>query len=87
MGRRKPQVPFRPSAGRRERCYNVYFKELIMEKFREWYVDNQDAITWFLVGFLVYGGIDQLAKGNYGSALLDFGLAYANYFMNRVRIQ
>jgi hypothetical protein len=57
-----------------------------MEKFRQWYVTNQDAITWFLVGFLTYGGIDQLARENYTGALIDFALAYGNYAMNRVRL-
>lgn len=57
-----------------------------MEKFRLWYVTNQDAITWFLIGFLVYGGIDQLARGNYISALIDFGLAGLNYAFARVRL-
>jgi hypothetical protein len=58
-----------------------------MEKFRNWYVTNQDAITWFLVGFLTFGGFDALVRGDYGTALLNFVLAYANYFMNRVRLQ
>lgn len=57
-----------------------------MGKFREWYTTNQDAITWFLVGFLTFGGIDQLARGDYGMAALNFALAYANYAMNRVRL-
>jgi len=57
-----------------------------MKKFREWYITNQDAITWFIIGFLTFAGIDALVRENYGSALLNFVLAYANYLMNRVRL-
>lgn len=57
-----------------------------MSGFRNWYVRNQDAITWFLIGWLCWSGIDQLARGNYGWAALDFGLAYFNYKMNAVRL-
>jgi hypothetical protein len=57
-----------------------------MNSFRNWYIRNQDAITWFLIGWLTWGGIDQLARGNYGWAAADFGLAYFNYKMNSVRL-
>jgi len=54
-----------------------------MNKFREWYIRNSNEITWFLIGLLVSGGIDSLARGNYGHAALSFGIAYLNYFMNK----
>jgi hypothetical protein len=57
-----------------------------MSGFRDWYSRNQDAITWFLIGWLTFAGLDQLGKGNLGWAALDFGLAYFNYKMNSVRL-
>lgn len=54
-----------------------------MNKFREWYINNSNEITWFLIGLLVSGGIDSLVRGNYGNAALGFGIAYINYFMNK----
>lgn len=54
-----------------------------MSKFREWYLSNTTEITWFLIGMLVTGGIDSIARGNYGSAALCFGIAYLNYMLNR----
>ena len=54
-----------------------------MNKFREWYTTNSNEITWFLIGLLVSGGIDSLARGQYGNAALSFGIAYLNYFMNK----
>lgn len=54
---------------------------------RDWYVRNQDAITWFLIGWLTWGGIDQLSRGHYGWAAVDFLLAYGNYKLNAIRIE
>ena len=54
-----------------------------MSKFREWYMSNATEITWFIIGMCVTGGIDSLARGNYGSAALSFVLAYLNYALNR----
>jgi hypothetical protein len=53
--------------------------------FRNWYIRNQDAITWFLIGWLVYGGLDNLATGRYGWAALSFACAYANYKIGKMQ--
>lgn len=58
-----------------------------MNAFHDWYVRNQDAITWFLIGWLVYAGFDCLARGSYGWAAFDFVLAYVNYKFSAVRLQ
>lgn len=52
-----------------------------MSKFREWYVRNQDAITWFLIGLLTSGMLEQLGKDNYWLAALSAVLILANYKM------
>ena len=57
-----------------------------MNKFREWYVTNQDAITWFLIGTLTVTGLHELAKSNYVSAAVSFSLAVVNYALRRVRV-
>ena len=57
-----------------------------MNKFREWYVGNQDAITWFLIGFLTMQGLNELAKGDYVWAGISFVIAYANYAIRRQRL-
>lgn len=57
-----------------------------MSKFREWYVTNQDAITWFLIGLLTSGGIDQLARGDYLWAGVSFAMAYTNYALRKIRL-
>jgi hypothetical protein len=51
-----------------------------MSKFRLWYITNQDAISWFIIGLCVGQGIESLAAGNYSSAALSFGVAALNYF-------
>jgi hypothetical protein len=57
-----------------------------MNKFREWYVTNQDAITWFLIGVLTVTGLHELAKGDYVWAGISFVVAYANYAIRRFRM-
>jgi hypothetical protein len=56
-----------------------------MNAFKQWYIRNQDAVTWFLIGWLTFAGLDSLAQGNYISAAISFVLAYANYALRRVR--
>jgi hypothetical protein len=55
-----------------------------MNNFKTWYVDNQDAVTWFLIGLMTSIGIDQLAQGDYMRAGFSFALAYVNYALRRV---
>jgi hypothetical protein len=52
-----------------------------MNKFRQWYLRNQDEITWFLIGFLAATGVERFSTGNWLGAVLFFGLAYLNYFL------
>jgi hypothetical protein len=50
-----------------------------MNSIRQWYLKNHTEITWFLIGFLVMAGLQDLSVGNYLGALISFGLAYINY--------
>lgn len=52
-----------------------------MEKFRIWYLTYQSEITWWVIGWLTFAGIDSLARGNYISFVFDAALAYFNYYM------
>jgi hypothetical protein len=36
-------------------------------------------ISWFLIGMFIAFGINDLGKGDYLSAVIDFGLAVANF--------
>lgn len=53
---------------------------------RNWWIRNQDAITWFLIGWLAFGLLDNLVKGQYGWAAFDAALIYLNYKLIRVRL-
>lgn len=57
-----------------------------MSKFRMWYVENQDAITWFIIGLLVSNGFTNLSHGNLGWAVFDFGIALLNFSLRRQRL-
>lgn len=56
-----------------------------MRAFLDWYNDNYDAITWFIIGFLTMGGITRLERHQYEEALLDFFLAGVNYWLMKRR--
>lgn len=51
----------------------------MFNKFKFWYNDNYSQITWFLIGFLTWAGLDDLGKGNYTGAVISFGIAFINY--------
>jgi hypothetical protein len=50
-----------------------------MNKFRAWYLRNYEAITWFLIGWLVLAGIYEFSQGEYVSALVLWAVALINY--------
>ena len=50
-----------------------------MEKFRIWYTNNYLAISWFIIGFLVAAGLDDLSRENYSGAVISFVIALINY--------
>jgi len=56
------------------------------DNFRLWYISNQDAISWFIIGYLVSSGMTNLACGLYGSAILDFIIAGINYKLSSFRM-
>jgi hypothetical protein len=57
-----------------------------MNKFKTWYVTHQDAITWFLIGWLTMQGFHELAQGDYVWAGISFVLAGINYAFRRIRL-
>jgi hypothetical protein len=58
-----------------------------MSNFRSWYIRNQDAITWFIIGWLSMACLDSLIRGSYGWAAVQALLAYGNYKLNSVKMQ
>lgn len=58
-----------------------------MSKFREWYITHQDAITWFIIGVCCMAGLGSLAAGNYVNAVINFGIAALNYFLNDYKMK
>lgn len=55
--------------------------------FRDWYLKHQDAITWFLIGFLMCSGFVNLSNDRPGWACIDFSIAFLNYFFVRQKEQ
>ena len=58
-----------------------------MNAFRDWYIRNQDAITWFVIGLLTSAFVEHLVKGQYIWALVDAVLIYINYRFSKIRLQ
>jgi hypothetical protein len=59
----------------------------MMNSFKNWYVRNQDAITWFIIGWLSLSCINSLAAGNLVWAAISAGLAWLNYKLASVRLR
>jgi hypothetical protein len=54
-----------------------------MKSFFAWFQDNSTQIAWFLIGFFVYGAVDNFARGNWYGAGINLLFAGMNYFINR----
>jgi hypothetical protein len=54
-----------------------------MDRFRAWYLRNYEAITWFLIGWLVLAGIYDFSRGEYVGALVMWFVALINYVFVR----
>jgi hypothetical protein len=54
---------------------------------RNWYVNNQDAITWFLIGVLTMTTFNSLARGEYIWAAISAFFIWTNYKLRNVRMQ
>jgi len=59
----------------------------MMNSFKNWYVSNQDAITWFIIGVLVMTMFNSIALGNYGWAAISAFFIWINYKLRNVRLQ
>ena len=55
----------------------------MMDKFRFWYLKNQNEITWFLIGFLIAAAVSSFSRGEYADMLFSLLLAFANYILNK----
>jgi hypothetical protein len=55
-----------------------------MNSFKNWYVYNQDAISWFIIGWMSLACLDALAEGRYIWAMINAGLVWLNYKLIKV---
>jgi hypothetical protein len=51
----------------------------MLNDFIKWCRYYNVEITWFIIGFLLSIGIDELSEGNYASAIFNLALAYINF--------
>jgi hypothetical protein len=58
-----------------------------MSYIKNWYVSNQDAITWFIIGFLVQSLMLNFARGEWIWAAITAALIWLNYSLRKVRLQ
>ncbi len=52
----------------------------MLERFRNWYLDNATEITWFIIGAMIMSGLIYFGQGMYVNALISFAIAGANYW-------
>ena len=55
----------------------------MLNKFRDWYLTNQNEITWCLIGFLIAAALSSFSRGEYADMSFRLVLAYANYYLNK----
>lgn len=58
-----------------------------MDQFKNWYMRNQDAITWFIIGWLAFGMLDNVVKQEYIWAAVQAVLIWINYKLSKIRMQ
>lgn len=54
-----------------------------MNKFKQWYTTNSTEITWFIIGMCAVTGIVAISAGNYVSGIINLGIAYLNFVLNK----
>jgi hypothetical protein len=59
----------------------------MMNGLKNWYVGNQDAITWFIIGFLVQTLMLNFSRGEWIWAAITALLIWLNYALRKVRMQ
>jgi hypothetical protein len=59
----------------------------MMNGLKNWYIYNQDAITWFIIGFLVQTLMLNFARGEWIWAAITALLIWLNYALRKVRMQ
>ena len=57
-----------------------------MSYIKNWYVSNQDAITWFVIGFLTYSLMLTVGRGEWIWAVITALLIWLNYTLRKVRL-
>ena len=58
-----------------------------MNKFRTWYVEYQDEISWFLIGWLSLTAANCFIEQKYTWSAVSAVLVYANYKMSKFRMK
>ena len=51
----------------------------MISKFRQWYLRNFEAITWFLIGWLCLGGLTAFWRNDFTTALICWAIAFLNF--------
>lgn len=51
----------------------------MLDKFKQWYYTYYTEITWFIIGFLIAAGLQEISVGDYTGAVISFGIAWINY--------
>ena len=53
-----------------------------MSDFLYWMHKHGERISWFIIGFLTFQGLEEIHRGDYNGALLSFAIAGLNVFLS-----
>ena len=54
-----------------------------MDSIRSWYIKHYTEITWFIIGFLTWSGLNDLSHGDYVGAVISFALVALNFAFSK----
>jgi hypothetical protein len=54
-----------------------------MDSIKYWFYKHGTKISWFIIGFMTWQGLDDLARGNLTGAAFSFGIAFLNYILSK----
>lgn len=54
-----------------------------MDDIRYWFYKHSEKISWFIIGFMTFQGLEQIARGNFSGAAWSFALVALNVFLSK----
>lgn len=54
-----------------------------MNSIKYWFYNHGDKLSWFIIGFMICQGLENLSRENYSVAAFSFGIAFLNFIVRK----